>query len=54
MIPLCHGVGGCNNSKKDKDPETWLIARVGKRKAATILKRIRAYFALVAPKEQDA
>jgi len=52
MIPLCHGLGGCNNSKSDKDPEPWLTKRFGKRKAAVILKRIHAYFALVAAKEQ--
>jgi hypothetical protein len=52
MIPLGHGLGGCNNSKSDKDPEPWLTKRFGKRKAAVILKRIHAYFALVAAKEQ--
>lgn len=52
MIPLCHGLGSCNNTKHDKAPESWLIQRFGKRKAATILKRIHAYFALVAPQEE--
>jgi hypothetical protein len=47
MIPLCHGNEGCNNSKRNKDPEIWLIARFGPRKARQILARIRAYFAVV-------
>lgn len=48
MIPLCHGVRGCNNtSKRHKLPETWLIERFGPRKASQILKKIRAYFDLV-------
>lgn len=48
MIPLCHGIGGCNNSKNKKDPEQWLRERFAPRKAAQILKKIRAYFAIVA------
>jgi len=47
MLILCHGIGGCNNSKNKKDPEIWLIKRFGTRKAATLLKRIAAYFAIV-------
>lgn len=55
IVPLCNsindGQGGCNNSKNNRDPETWLIQRFGKRKAAVILARIQAYFVWV--KEQD-
>jgi len=51
MIPLCHGMTGCNNSKSDHDPETWLLARFGPRKARQILARIRAYFAIVAERQ---
>lgn len=47
MIPLCHGLGGCNNSKLHRNPDVWLIERFGPRKAAQILKKIHAYFALV-------
>lgn len=47
IVPMCHGRGGCNNSKHDKDPVEWLIERYGKRKATTILKLINAYFELV-------
>lgn len=44
IIPLCHGIGGCNNSKHDKPPEQWLIQNFGERKAKKILKRIHDYF----------
>lgn len=50
MVPLCHGMFGCNNSKADKDPEIWLIKRYGKRKATIILKRINVYFDIVREK----
>lgn len=44
ILPLCHGMDGCNNSKKDRDPVVWLTDRYGPRKAKQILKRIQAYF----------
>lgn len=44
MIPLCHGVGGCNNSKSDLNAHEWLISKFGKRKAIQIEKRIQSYF----------
>ncbi len=47
ILPLCHGLDGCNNSKLNKDPETWLIERLGKRKAKKMLAEIEAYFAWV-------
>lgn len=47
MIPLCHGRGGCNNSKGTKDPVVWLNTRFGPRKATQILTKIAAYFEVV-------
>lgn len=44
IVPLCHGVNGCNNSKGTHDPADWLTRKFGKRKANQILKRIKAYF----------
>jgi len=44
IVPLCHGEGGCNNSKGAKIPETWLKKRFGGRKAKAIVARIEAYF----------
>lgn len=44
IIPLCHGIDGCNNKKSSKDPETWLIETYGTRKARQIMARIQAYF----------
>lgn len=56
MVPLCHGIGGCNNSKSDTDPHLWLVERFGIRKAAKIEKNVHAYFALVGtvPPQQAA
>jgi len=48
IVPLCHGQGGCNNSKCNKDPHAWLLKKYGKAKTAKIEARIAAYFALVA------
>lgn len=44
IVPLCHGINGCNNSKKDRDPYEWLTKRFGPRKAKQITKRIQEYF----------
>lgn len=51
IVPLCGGQGGCNQSKKDRDPEEWLKSKFGTRKAKEILARINAYFDWV--REQD-
>jgi 5-methylcytosine-specific restriction endonuclease McrA len=47
IVPLCHGINGCNNSKGEKEAPQWLVERFGKRKAAKISQRITAYFSLV-------
>lgn len=44
ILPLCHGVEGCNNSKSNSDGETWLIAKLGKTKAKRKLDEITEYF----------
>ncbi len=44
IIPLCHGVDGCNNSKRDKDPALWLTQKYGSKKAKTKIKEIELYF----------
>jgi len=44
IIPLCHGVNGCNNSKHNHDPISWLVRKFGQRKANAILKRVNEYF----------
>lgn len=51
MVPLCHGVDGCNNTKNQWPADEWLVSRFGKRKAKQILARIEAYFEWV--KERD-
>jgi len=47
MVPLCGGIGGCNNSKHAADPHTWLRRRFGPRKAREIEARIETYFSIV-------
>lgn len=44
IVPLCHGADGCNNSKRDRDPEEWLLEKLGARKAKNKLHEISAYF----------
>jgi hypothetical protein len=48
IIPLCHSlkgdIDGCNNTKRDRMPEIWLVERYGREKTREILKRIEAYF----------
>jgi hypothetical protein len=50
IVPLCHGIGGCNNRKSNRDPVEFLETEFGVRRARQILTRINAYFAWV--KEQ--
>lgn len=51
IVPACHGDGGCNNSKHDRDPQEWLVDRFGKRRAKAILQRIETYFRWVREQE---
>lgn len=44
IIPLCHGEGGCNNSKRSKMPEVWLISKLGKKDGSQKLVEIDIYF----------
>lgn len=44
MVPLCHGIGGCNNTKHDKNPEEWLAKYFSKRKAREIARRVQEFF----------
>ncbi len=52
MIPLCHGIGGCNNSKGNKDPNEWVKQEHGTRKAKPIIAEVEVYFDRM--REQDA
>jgi hypothetical protein len=53
-VPLCHGVGGCNNQKNDSDATKWLIGKFGKRKGLAILKRIEAFLDSRKPDQEQA
>lgn len=48
IVPLCHskkgGIGGCNNSKIDRNPQEWTINTFDKRKSADVMKRVADYF----------
>ncbi len=44
IVPLCHGMDGCNNHKSNHEPHTWLVNTFEARKATTIEKRIQRYF----------
>lgn len=44
ILPLCHGVNGCNNNKAYMNPEKWLMAFLGKSKGQQKLVEIQAYF----------
>jgi len=44
IVPLCHGVGGCNNRKYISMPNEWLKRKFGRRKAKQIAARVQAYF----------
>jgi len=43
IIPLCHGVGGCNNNKHSQDPEDWITQRLGEKAGRKKLLRIKDY-----------
>ena len=47
MVPVCFGIDGCNSKKGARDPEEWLIADFGKKKAQAILKRVQTFFSQV-------
>lgn len=44
IVPLCHGFGGCNNSKHKKDALAWLKKKFGEKKGKSIAAKIQRYF----------
>lgn len=44
IVPLCHGLDGCNNSKHNKPPLQWLNERYEPDSAQDIATRIARYF----------
>ena len=44
IVPLCHGQGGCNDSKAGKEARQWLITKLGKRKGLHQYRQIQTYF----------
>ncbi len=47
ILPLCHGIDGCNNSKGNRDASTWLSEKIGTVKAQRKMKQIIEYFNIV-------
>lgn len=51
IVPLCHSMNGahqsCNLTKHARDPEEWLVWKLGPRKAKAKLKEIRTFFAVM-------
>lgn len=43
VIPLCHGIDGCNNEKSARMPQDWLQKKFGKRKGNRIFNEINKY-----------
>jgi hypothetical protein len=44
IIPLCHGIDGCNNKKHDQDPMEWLKSFLCNTQAIQKMAEIQAYF----------
>lgn len=44
IVPLCHGVGGCNSQKNSQYPDKWLLKSFPEEQVIQILKRIDNYF----------
>lgn len=44
IVPLCGGVGGCNNHKKDKMPLDWLVKSMGSKRAKVVMAEVETYF----------
>jgi len=51
IVPLCHGIDGCNNSKSDTMPDEWLAREFGNREGRQIGRRIEDFFEWVREQE---
>lgn len=49
IVPLCHGVGGCNNEKQHRPPEVWLTRKFGELQAKQKMAEVWIYFTQFAP-----
>ena len=43
IIPLCHGMGGCNNEKSNTDGEIFTFKKIGEKDAILVLGKIESY-----------
>jgi hypothetical protein len=44
ILPLCHGIEGCNNNKSNEDPIAWLRRRLGNKRAESKRLEIQRFF----------
>ena len=49
IVPLCHGVNGCNNRKSDLHPRVFLAKNYDREEDEAIRMRIEKFFAIVRP-----
>lgn len=54
MVPLCNGLDGCNNKKRDRDPETFLIEDYGAKEGRKILQKIEEFFSKTKEKRANS
>lgn len=47
IVPLCHGINGCNNSKGSREPLEWLVEKFGLRLAKGKVAEIERFFSVV-------
>lgn len=45
IVPLCHGLDGCNNSKRNRDAFEWAADKFGERRAIEIVEMVDLFFA---------
>lgn len=43
IVPLCHGIDGCNNSKHSRNPGEWLQWKFGRARARAIARKIARF-----------
>jgi hypothetical protein len=53
IVPLCHGLDGCNNSKSNLDPKIWLIRKLGAEAGLAKLAEVEAYFQHLRDRKSD-
>lgn len=53
VVPLCHGLDGCNNLKGNREPLGWLVQTLGREAGMEKWNEIQAFFEWVRQTEHD-